>query len=384
MRICLVTHCFPHTDHDVNGNWIPQFVKLLIERGHHVSVLTPRMYVKNGNTPKTDWPFDVRYFCWRGGERRLGQLNLLHPADTIALVSLLRRGRIELERRIDEQNIDLCLGVWTIPSGYFCMRAKQRRDIPYAVWMLGSDLNVYGRKRFFRRVISNVLRRADFLFANSNQLLEQARKLAGKACEFMPTNRILPSGDRSPLELDKAMINFLYVGRLEKVKGIDILVEAMIHLLRKGREASLYVVGDGSLRPGLISRLREKGIEDRVSFVGWADPNTVAAYLRACDLLVVPSRSEGMPVVYWEAMQAGKPVIVTDAGDMAYYTREFRVGKVVPPDDAESLGEALEEFLDGAVSFDEEGIRKLAEESSLENAADIFLQTVLNGERSSK
>ncbi|MFQ6092616.1 MAG: glycosyltransferase [bacterium] len=382
MRICLVTHCFPHNDQDVNGNWIPQFVRLLIQRGHRVSVLTPRMDLGDGSIPKADWPFGVRYFKWLGGKRRLGQLKFINPIDAMALVSLLCRGRIELEKLIGEHEIDLCLGVWAIPNGYFCLKAKQRLGTPYAVWTLGSDINVYGGKIFFGKVVADVLRNADHLFANSNQLVNRIGGLTGKACGFMPTTRTLPEGLGPRLSLDETAANCLFVGRLERVKGIDLLVEAMVGLLRKGRRAFLYVLGDGSLRSDLMNRVRREGLEHNVVFTGWADPDAVAAYLKACDVLVVPSRSEGMPVVYWEAMQAGRPVIVTDVGDMADYTRRFQVGKVVPTEDTAGLRQALEEYMDGLVSIDREGIRKLARESSLESAVETFLTVVIGNVRS--
>ena len=267
MRICLVTHCFPHTDHDVNGNWIPQFSNLLIERGHHVSVVTPRMEVGDGIVPKSNWPFDVQFFAWKGGAKRLGQLRLSHPADTTALISLLRQGRIVLEKIIDERRIDLCVGIWAIPNGYFCLRAKQKKGTPYAVWTLGSDVNIYGKKILFRKTVTHVLRKAEYIFANSNHLMKRIEELTGRMCEFMPTNRILPPKEESDLALDTSSANFLYVGRLEHVKGVDVLVEAMIELLRNGHNASLYVLGDGSMRSDLEKRISHEGIGQHVVFV---------------------------------------------------------------------------------------------------------------------
>lgn len=277
---------------------------------------------------------------------------------------------------IEKRDIDFCLGVWTIPNGYFCYKAKQRCGVPYGVWSLGSDVNVYGQRALFRGTVSRVLSRADYLFANSRQLTESVARLSGSTPRFMPTNRILPAVSTSSLNLPGDRTHFLYVGRLERVKGIDILIEAVIQMCQQRQDAFVSVLGDGSLRSELEECLSAAGLGGTVNFVGWADPDTVAQYLRACDAVVIPSRSEGMPVVYWEAMQAGKPVIVTSVGDMADYTRRFRVGTVVPVEDQGALKQALEDFMDHRIPIEPEHMRQLAVESSLEKAVETFLNTV--------
>jgi len=254
--------------------------------------------------------------------------------------------------------------------------------VPYAVWTLGSDINVYGARRGFRGVVAAILKDADYLFANSRQLAGRVSEISGRPCRFMPTNRILPMDVGPVPELNPEATKLLFVGRLETVKGIDVLVEAVLGLLKKKTDIILYILGDGSLRARLEAMVEKEGAKEHVLFTGWADPAMVTAYLKACTALVIPSRSEGMPVVYWEAMQAGRPVIVTDVGDMAEYTRTCKVGAVVSAGDPASLAQAIEALAAGKIPVDHENIRRLAGEASLGKAVETFLDTVTTNENS--
>ena len=376
MRICIITHCFPRFQNDVFGNWTPDFAQLLVEKGQDVLVVTPHMAGTVADDELGKSPFRVIRFDWGRGDTRLGNLRLMNPFHIWKLVSFLRNGLLRLKSLVETHKIDCCVGIWAIPGGYLSYRIWRDLGIPYAVWTLGSDINVYGRNALFRLVIKKVLRNADFLFANSRELIARVTEWSGKTCEFMPTNRVLPRGKIESLEEKGEKNTFVYVGRLERVKGVDILIDAVSKLRDEGFHAHLSIVGDGEQRSLLEEKATEAQLDDHVSFVGWAPPEKVTSYIQACDAVVIPSRSEGMPVVFWESMQMGTPVIVTDVGDMAEYTRKYSVGKVVPSENPDALKESLREFMEDAVHINYDNITLLAEESSLTKATETFLNTI--------
>ena len=377
MRICIVTHCFPRFKNDVFGNWTPDFAQLLLEKGQDVFVLTPRMAIPETNIEMENWPFRVDYFDWGKGDTRLGNLNLLNPYHFFKLAAFLRNGFLTLRSLVESHNIDLCLSIWAIPAGYLAYRIQKEMGIPYAIWSLGSDINVYGSSPPFRRIIKKVLARADYLFANSRNLMERISEWSGKSCEFMPTNRVLPKERVTSSEEVEEKNTFVFVGRLEKVKGVDVLIEAVSKLCGEGFHPRLYIVGDGEDRAFLEKAVSDAQLHESIFFKGWASPEEVASYIQASDAVVIPSRSEGMPVIFWESMQMDTPVIVTDVGDMADYTREFGVGKVVPPENSNKLKESMRDFMEDKIHIDYDNIKALAEESSLTKAADTFLNTIV-------
>ncbi|MBI2951142.1 glycosyltransferase [bacterium] len=348
MTICVVTHGYPLREGDVPGNFLPDFVDALRQEGHRVLVLTPEM---RGAAQRMDNPSPllrsegVRTFAWRGGERRLGELKPYDPLAVLAVLDLFHRGTSALIDLIRAEGVDFCLAAWAIPSGLLCRRAGARTGAPYAVWSLGSDVNVYGRMPVLRRIVRQVLVDADLLFANSQGLIRAVESLTGHTPGFMPTNRLLPKAGVPDLDLGSGRRHLLFVGRLEPVKGVDLLVQAVARLAAGGAEVDLHVLGDGGMRKALERDVEARGLQGRVFFKGFADGVTVAAHLKACDLLVIPSRSEGLPVVFHEAMQAGTPVAATDVGDLGPVIREYGVGVLARSVSPEGIAGAIAEAL---------------------------------------
>lgn len=341
MTVCIVTHCYPLYEGDIPGNFLPDFADALRQEGHRVLILTPEM---RGTAPRLQSEA-VWTFAWRGGKRRLGELKPYNPLDLLSLLSLFRRGAPALIDLIRAERVDFCLAPWAIPSGAFCRRVRARTGVPYAVWSLGSDVNVYGRMPVLRHIVRRVLTGADLLFANSRGLIRAVESFTGRTPGFMPTNRILPKTDIPGVDLGSGKRHLLFVGRLEPVKGIDLLVQAVARLAADGVDVDLHVLGDGSVRKALEREVQAKGLQGRIFFKGFADGAVVAAYLKACDLLVIPSRSEGLPVAFHEAMQVGTPVAATDVGDLGDVIREYGVGVLARSISPEGIAGAIAEAL---------------------------------------
>jgi glycosyltransferase involved in cell wall biosynthesis len=103
----------------------------------------------------------------------------------------------------------------------------------------------------------------------------------------------------------------LYVGRLDNQKGLDRFFRELPQVFRELPEHDLLIVGEGKEKVALAQLAQRLAVADRVRFVGWRDD--IPAIVAAADLLVLPSRWEGMPNVVLEAMAAGKPVVATQA-----------------------------------------------------------------------
>jgi peptidoglycan/xylan/chitin deacetylase (PgdA/CDA1 family) len=123
------------------------------------------------------------------------------------------------------------------------------------------------------------------------------------------------------------------------VKGVDVLVEAFPRVLELVPGAGLLLVGGGPDHDALIARSEALGIRQDVTFT---DRQTnPAPYLAAADLVVLPSRREGLPVSALEAFALGRAVVATDVGGTPDVVQDGETGWLVPPEQPNALAEAI-------------------------------------------
>ncbi len=162
--------------------------------------------------------------------------------------------------------------------------------------------------------------RAGHVLASSPAIVEEIESrygvsLSRRGPHIVPHGLPEPGDPIVPRRVE-GRVNLLFVGRLERRKGIDTLLEALVPVLREV--------------PDLVAR-----------FVGRAPDDELAGYYAGCDLLVVPSRYESFGLVLVEGMMLGKPVIAGDAGGMRFIVEQDRNGLRFPPGDATALAAAI-------------------------------------------
>jgi glycosyltransferase involved in cell wall biosynthesis len=147
---------------------------------------------------------------------------------------------------------------------------------------------------------------------------------------------------------DRAVVGF--VGRLEHVKGPDCFIDLAT---RCRGSAGFVLVGGGKLEGELLARVASDGLSDRVALLG--ETADATAYLREFDVLVLPSRHEGLPLVLLEAAACEVPVVAFDVGGVAEVVDGSSAARLIKPGDVDGLREAVEALLK-----DREGSRREA------------------------
>ena len=146
----------------------------------------------------------------------------------------------------------------------------------------------------------------------------------------------------------------LFVGRLVHYKGVEVLIRAL-----ESCKARLWIVGTGPLEESLKCLAREKGIADRVGFLGHVPDEDLVAYYHACDMFALPSitNQEMFGLVQLEAMACYKPVISTDLPTgVPWVNQHGKTGYCVPPGDSAELGHAIQHLLDNRELREEMGL----------------------------
>jgi rhamnosyl/mannosyltransferase len=138
-------------------------------------------------------------------------------------------------------------------------------------------------------------------------------------------------------------LRVLFVGRFVYYKGVDILVDAMADC-----PGTLVLIGEGPLEPQLRQQVRDRGLQDRVQFIGRVSDEELPAYYQAADVFVLPSiaRTEAFGVVQVESMAAGVPVISTRLPTgVPWVNQDGITGLVVAPGDRRALADAIRRVL---------------------------------------
>ncbi|WP_235019205.1 glycosyltransferase family 4 protein, partial [Pediococcus acidilactici] len=136
--------------------------------------------------------------------------------------------------------------------------------------------------------------------------------------------------------------NLVFIGRLDKQKGIDLLIKAVDKINKKHNNIlKLTVIGDSVIDDEIIEKSDINGVE----FLGWQSAANVQKMLVQSKALIIPSRWEGFGLTALEAMRASKMVLASDAGALPEIILNKTTGLIFRKDSIESLEEVLESFI---------------------------------------
>lgn len=267
-------------------------------------------------------------------------------AASIARRALPYRGRV-----------DVVLGSWAYPDGYAAVVLAALLGVPAVVKLHGSDINVLAKVMTARHGIVWTLEHAARVVAVSRSLAERAvelgasRDLVDVVPNGVDTQLFRPRDRREArrslgVPLDRPIA--LYVGRVEREKGVLDLIHAFACSATDLGRAELWIVGEGAALQESRELAWRLGICAR--FVGARPHDEVPRWLAACDLLVLPSWNEGMPNAVLEALCSGRRVVATSVGGIPDVVTSSKLGALVPPRSATALAVALEREL--RVSYD--------------------------------
>jgi glycosyltransferase involved in cell wall biosynthesis len=141
-------------------------------------------------------------------------------------------------------------------------------------------------------------------------------------------------------ELDFQAPVVLFIGNLLPVKGLDVLIESFARPPLQGVDFTCLLIGQGPLRSRLEDQITRRGLQGRVKLLGPRPHDQLPDWYRAADLFVLPSYSEGVPVVLLEAIACGTPFVASRVGGIPEIAH-LGASRLVPAGDAAALAEAI-------------------------------------------
>lgn len=274
---------------------------------------------------------------------------------------------------------DVILAANAYPDAVGASHLARLFNVPFLVTVIGSDVNKNGMHFALRGQITRALKKAGCVIAVSGALGDRVEEMGvprariatvrnGVDGEAFAIRDKRPVRDRLGLPQDRTVVTF--AGNLVKVKGVDVLVEAVGRL--KGMDAPpifVNVVGGGDLADSLKSRAQALGVEDRIRFQGRVLPTAVPEHMNACDIFCLPSREEGCPNVVLEALASGKPVVASRTGGIPELVWDDN-GILVTPEDPDALARAWVTAAQRA--WDPEALRRTVPSLSWNDVGDTY------------
>ena len=283
------------------------------------------------------------------------------PGMVIALPCLFRRFYVPkvslryLSELVEKFDVVHLIGHWTVLNA-LVYRAALRANKPYVICPAGT-LSIFGRSKILKRIYNFLVGESIIKNASACIAVTQEEKTyfiaTGVSAERIC---VIPNGidpqDFLLFNMPEFRKKFalgerpfiLFLGRLNAIKGPDLLLDAFCRLKDRFSDFDLVFVGpDGGMLESLKANSRRQGVDRRVHFIGYLGGAEKSSAYHAAELLVIPSRHEAMSIVALEAGICSTPVLLTD--QCGFNQLSQMEGGWIAPASAKGLEQALEDIL---------------------------------------
>ena len=232
------------------------------------------------------------------------------------------------------------------PNGVYAAALARRTRTPLVVTGHGEtfmDPAAFADAMLLRRGLRVALRRAAAVTGVSEVVLADLRERFGLVGGSVVPNGVPEAPPLSPLGAERPTSTpvIAAVGRLERVKGFDLLIDALPLVRDHLPGARLRLGGSGSEQAALVAQVERLGQGGAVTLLGSLAPEQVAAEMAAADVVVVPSRREAFGIVLLEAWRSGTALIAPNYDGPADLVRDGVDGLLVDPTDGPALAAAI-------------------------------------------
>ncbi len=273
-------------------------------------------------------------------------------------------------------------------AGYAASLIKQEYGIPYLI-VEHRSFFVWSTEKAREMVKPYYLPFFEQAYANCSRLVLVSQSLLTGLKALLPwieeKVEVIPNMIREDMFLPpeikrkKEPFIFIWAGRLEHVKGLDLLIEAVLKLKEKiSNSFSVRLAGKGTLRDQLEQQAEEMGVSEFVHFLGRLSREEMQKEMQQANCFVLPTRYEAFGAVLIEAMATGLPVIATRSGGPDHIVTEEN-GLLIDPENRDQLADAMEIMIRKSKDFSSDKIRSLTlerygESKVMEQYNQLFLQ----------
>ena len=245
----------------------------------------------------------------------------------------------------NRKRIDRISAHYATTFGFVAAISKKLFGIPYSVTCHGTDVLINLKRPIHRFFTIAALKNAGRIIVVSKKLREVLIE------EGFPSEKIsldIAGIDKRKFKKMKVKKKdqIIFVGKVQYSKGVDLLINAFIDVSKKFKKYRLLIVGDISEKDyykKLIEKIKEKGISEKVSFLG--NRKDIPKLLNESKLFVLSSRSEGYGIALAEALSCGLPCVATNVGGIPEVLEKYKGDCALVSPDAKEIANAIEKKL---------------------------------------
>ncbi len=359
MRVLIVSHMWPNVANRAAGCFVAEQVKEIRNRCD-VAVVAPLPAVPRimrrfkphwggfWNTPFHETMAGVevyrpRFFC-------------LPKNASLLLDGFFYRAGIHktFEQICRHFRFDILHVHCAVPDGVGVLLVNRKYNLPVVLSIHGRDIySIAPKSPFHRRLVGNVLARADRVIVASDKVRELMARSFPRVAEpaiihYGVDAALFAPGDAAPIGARSSRTGpvLLTVGYLIARKNHRAVISAVARLKKDYPEIRLRIAGSGPEEEKLRSLCAELGVSENVEFLGLCSRERVKQLMSECDVFVMPSWDEAFGVVYIEAMSQGKPVIGSRGEGIADTITDGETGFLVDPHNVDELAEKIRLLID--------------------------------------
>ena len=355
MKILAISHLFPNLKEKRYGIFVARQLSEMSKLGAEITVIVPRVWCPELLRHFDKWKnyYHKCPLCRFEGIETFSVPYLRLPGNFYNRWSGLAAFRAMKSKALEShksKKFDVIYATDFFPDGDAAVRLAKCLKLPAACLSIGVDVNITAQSsRTIHSHFIGTAKALDGTLACGQSLAEQIKAVTGKSplCvygvldleEFSPPPDKIPARNELDLPTDKTIA--LYAGYLTKRKGVYELLEAIYRTHKNHSYLLLVMCGHGPEESALRRLIREKGMEHKVRMAGEIEPKQMNKWMRASDLFVLASHTEGMPNVVMEAMACGLPVVATAVGGLSEAIGDCDGAILVPPENIDELENAI-------------------------------------------
>lgn len=336
-RLVIVTTSFP-----IAGDGSESAGSFVADLAEELAKYVPVCVVAPGpGSVRERWSDGIEVIRYAAPAKPLSTLKPWRPRDLYWIVRVLRGG-MAATRSIVKEGAGSIFALWGLPCGEWARRAGKVFDVPYDVWLLGSDVWSLGRKPILKRMLARVIRQSRSAYADGYGLAADGERIAGRSVDFLPSARRI-DGTSLTEPRNAPPYRLLFLGRWHPNKGIDLLLDALDRLGDSDwlQIERVEIFGGGPLAD--VVHRRARALRERarpVTVGGFLGKAQAEAAINRSDWVLIPSRIESIPVVFSDAIKLNRPVIATPVGDLPLLLAQG-CGILCDGPDADSIARAI-------------------------------------------